>query len=129
MPSCYARARAGRSPLACTLSAMQSALQSDERILYETRANYGRGLTAPSGRLTLTNRRLVFEPSHIESTQQIIQIPVGEVTSAERVWLPGAFGRNIVRALRVGRTNGDQLTFLVNRPMRWRKAIAPYIQV
>jgi hypothetical protein len=32
-----------------------------------------------------------------------------------------------VRAPRVGRTNGDQLTFLVNRPMRWRTAIEPFI--
>lgn len=103
---------------------MQSALQPGETILHETRASYGRGLTAPMGRLTLTNRRLVFEPKTIESAQQIIQIPVEELVCAERVWLPGLFGRNVVRSLRVTRTNGDRLTFMVNRPMRWRRAIA-----
>lgn len=107
---------------------MQSALQPGETIVHETRASYGRGLTAPMGRLTLTNLRLVFEPTHIESIQQIIQIPVEDLVAAERIWLPGMFGLNVIRSLRVRRTNRDQLTFMVTFPMRWCRAIAPYIQ-
>lgn len=103
---------------------MQSALQPGETILRETRANLGRGLTARQGRLTLTDQRLVFEPLRVTSTQQVIQIPVEEIASADRVWLPGPFGRNVVRALELVRRNGDRMTFMVRRPVRWREALA-----
>jgi hypothetical protein len=110
------------------LSAVQSALQPGETLVHETRANLGRGLTAQQGRLTLTDRRLVFEPLHLASTQQIIVIPVEEIASAERIWLPGPFGLRVVRALQVLRSNGDRMTFMVQRPARWSQTLAPRIR-
>ena len=106
---------------------MQSQLEPGETILHETRANLGRGLAARQGRLTLTDHRLVFEPLQIGSPQQVIEIPVQEIASAQRIWLPGPLGRRLVRALEVNRRNGDRLVFMVRRPMRWHKELAPHI--
>lgn len=105
---------------------MQSALEPGETILHETRANLGRGLTARQGRLALTDRRLIFEPLHTTSSQEVIAIPVEELASAERIWLPGPFGLRVVRALAVGQRNGDRMTFMVRGPGHWRDALAPH---
>lgn len=108
---------------------MQSELEPGETILHETPANLVIVVSAVRGRLALTNRRLVFEPRRVTSSQRVIVLPVEEISSAERVFVRGMFGGRFVRALDVGRRNGDPMRFFVRRPMRWCKALAPFIQI
>lgn len=107
---------------------MRSSLEPGEAIVLETRANLGDGLSAREGRLTLTDRRLVFEPLQVVSAPILAEIPVGEIAGADRVWLPGSLGPRVIRAIEVSQSNGDRLTFVVRRPMRWRKALARHFE-
>lgn len=65
---------------------MNTALLDDEEIVYESRAKLQRGLGTVGGRLTLTSKRLIFEPLKSSNQSELVVVKLSHILGMRKRW-------------------------------------------
>lgn len=94
-------------------------LEADEQVAVRKAANRAQGARSVGGRLTVTDRRLIFKPTLLDSilagrAWSVNLDEVVEIGAAARGGKGGPFGGGMRRRLRVRASDGSEELFVVN---------------
>jgi hypothetical protein len=105
---------------------MNTELQPGESVIHESRANMQRKAEQVAGRLTLTDRRLVFEPRGLNLHKEVDVFPRDAVVAVTGQWTKFfGFIPLAPRTLVVTLANARELHFIVPRRDAWVAVLAP----
>ncbi len=103
---------------------MDTPLESGETVIKEGRANLMRGAEGVGGRLSLTDRRLVFESHALNLQRGPALLALSEVAGLDKVWTR-VFGLIPLapNGLAIRSADGQELRFVVSGRSKWIEAI------
>ncbi len=105
---------------------MKTELEPGEAILRETRANMRRKGEQAAGRLTLTDRRLIFEARGLNVHRETDVVARAAIDSVTRRWTKFfGFIPLAPNTLVVTLATGRELRFIVPQRDDWAEALAP----
>lgn len=93
-------------------------IQSSEKVVKQEGASYFEGFIAQGGVLTLTNKRLIWEPNQ-QSGKESVVILLGEIGNVDYYKTLSI----IPNGLSVFKKNGDIENFVVDDRVAWRSLI------
>lgn len=103
---------------------MKTALEPDEEIKKEGRANVQRGLETVGGHLYLTDLRLVFEPHEQNVQIATITLYLSDVKSIKAAWTKFlSFIPVAPNSLKVSLGSGEDYKFVLSDRSHWASSI------
>jgi hypothetical protein len=97
---------------------VQIDLGPGETLLFQTGANHFKGIEAVGGKLSLTEKRLVFKSHSLNFQKHVLSIPLGQVKEVERFKNVGL----INNGLKITTESGAE-KFVVDKAEEWHSLL------
>ena len=100
---------------------IQIDLQPGEELIFQTNANHFKGIEAVGGKLSLTNKRLVFKSHKLNIQSHIYTLPSEQIKAVERYKTMGIVnnGLKIITLTSIEK-------FVVEKPEEWQSKLYQY---
>jgi hypothetical protein len=99
----------------------QVELEPGETLLFQTRANHFKGIEAVGGKLSLTNKRLVFKSHSLNIQNHVFSVPLEQIRNAERYKSIGI----VNNGLKITTETGTE-KFVVEKAAEWQDYLGKY---